>query len=230
LAGVLLLAVAVGGWWLWALFSRRETGGEIARGLGWMLAPIIYATGFLTASFLFLGHIRSWYVAGPLAVAGVFLSLPLDGALRASPWARGGRAASALVSAGIAVVFLALGPVFSMEILGNSRSLPVWRDAAAWVVAHTDPTDRVASFNSGTFGYLTPRTVVNLDCVVNNRALGWLERKRLVEFLKRDRIRYVVDDAWYVKRYFSYYGEPDWKERVVPVDTLPRGLIAWEVR
>ncbi len=90
--------------------------------------------------------------------------------------------------------------------------------------------DRVASFNSGTFGYLAPRQVVNLDCVVNNRALSYLADKRLPDFVKENGIRYLIDDPSYVKRYYRVFSEHGWDSYLVAVDTLSTGLVFYEVR
>ena len=89
----------------------------------------------------------------------------------------------------------------SNEIRDNSRREHCWQEAATWVHANTPENVRVASFNSGTFGYLTKNTVVNLDCVVNNRALPYLERGELVPFVTENQIAYIIDDPKYVRRY-----------------------------
>lgn len=217
-------------WWIWAVLAPREPRREALDRLRLLAAPVLYALGFLGAAIFLLGHIRSWYLAGPLTVGGVLCAWPLDQALRPSPSPRRARAASAWICAGLLAAGAALGTFLSREILENGRRTSVWREAVNWVEVRTVPGERVASFNSGTFGYLSPRPVVNLDCVVNNRALPFLERRQLVAFLERERIRFLIDDRWYVTRYFGSYGEPGWRGVVVPVDTLPRGLVAYEIR
>jgi hypothetical protein len=226
-------AAAVFLFWLGTLLrASREETLERLRPLD---APVLYAGGFLLATFFILGHVRSWYLAGPLVVAAIALALPAEDAFypvrrRGARLPKGTRVASALLFAGLTLGLLPLASVFGREITGNARVLHCWRDASEWTAAHTAPGERVASFNSGTFGYLAPRTVVNLDCVVNNRALPYLERRRLIEFLHENRIRYVIDDPQYVVRYLRSYGEPGWSEDLVPVDTLRSGLVAYEVR
>jgi len=125
---------------------------------------------------------------------------------------------------------LPLGAVFAREMIENARSTSNWKDAVGWVALHTQPGQRVASFNSGTFGYLSPRTVVNLDCVVNNRAIGSLEQRQLVRFLRENDIRFLIDDPGYAGSYFGAYAGPGWREAIVPVDTLETGLIVYEIR
>ena len=92
------------------------------------------------------------------------------------------------------------------------------------------PGDRVASFNSGTFGYLSPRQVINLDCVVNNRALPYLAARRLPAFIAENDIRYLVDDPQYVERYFRLFSDGGASVHVAVLDTLPSGLVFYQVR
>jgi len=186
--------------------------------------------GFLLAALFFLGHIRSWYLAGPLAVGGILTAFPAYYAFRQNALGRLKRFLSGLVLAGVLVTALPLWYLFGGEVLQNARNTHVWAEAAEWVAENTSPEDRIASFNSGTFGYLAPRTVVNLDCVINNRAIPWLERGQLVEYLQRDHIRYVVDDPGYARLYFSCYADKDWQESVVKIEDLPAGLSVYEVR
>jgi hypothetical protein len=88
----------------------------------------------------------------------------------------------------------------------------------------------VASFNSGTFGYLSPRPVVNLDCVVNNRALPYLAEGRLPEFVAENGIRFLIDDPGYVSRYYRVYSEAGWSGYLSVIDTLETGLVLYEVK
>jgi hypothetical protein len=233
-AGVMVLAalavVALMIWWLFALLARPSERSDFARRLRWIDAPLLYAAGFMIAAFFVLGHIRSWYIAGPMAVAGIALSLPAHYAVRSAALPARGRLASGILFAGTVLALLPLGGIFAREMTQNARGEHCWREATAWVANHTQPEDRVASFNSGTFGYLAPRIVVNLDCVVNNRALVYLERRQLVAFLRENRIRYLIDDPGYVGRYFGSYGEEGWREAVVPIVKLPSGLQVYEVR
>jgi hypothetical protein len=112
--------------------------------------------------------------------------------------------------------FLPLGIVLS------ARTPFPWLQAASWVGEHTEPGDRVASFNSGSLGYLSPRTVVNLDGVVNNPGMRALEEHRLLEFLRQWDIRYILDDPDYVAKYMEAYGGGDWRQVVMPVDPRVR--------
>jgi hypothetical protein len=226
LLGVLVLIA----WWIMALVRRADERADLRRRIRSIDAPLLYAVGFIAAAFFVLGHIRSWYIAGPMAVMAVVGVLPAHYAMRSQPLPLRGRLASAVVFGGLVLCLLPLAVIFAREMTHNARNEHCWREAVTWVATNTQPGDRVASFNSGTFGYLSPRPVVNLDCVVNNRALVYLERRQLVAFLRENRIRYLIDDPGYVGRYFGSYGEQGWREAVVPIATLPSGLRVYEIR
>ncbi len=225
---VALLALIV--WWFVGVMSTEESRRQFLERLRWLAAPILYAGGFLGAAFLILGHFRSWYAAGPLTVAAILVAMPLRRALAHQSLPRGGRLASRLVSVVYVLGMLALGPIFFREINYESGHTSCWSEAAAVVSATTTEGQRVASFNSGTFGYLSPRQVVNLDCVVNNRALPYLAEGRLPEFVTENGIRYIIDDPRYVVRYYRFYSELGWDGYLAAVDTLASGLVVYEVR
>ncbi len=230
IAGGLVAVGALLAWWIVSLLADREDRRDLGERIRWFAAPLLYAAAFLAAAFFFLGHIRSWYIAGPLVVGSILWALPAYYALRKrAPRARG-RLASALVAAGIAVGMLPLGFVFTNEFVYNAKAIQCWKEASDWVASHVEPGERVASFNSGTFGYLSPRTVVNLDCVVNNRAISWLEQGRLIPYLREYRIRVVIDDPGYARRYFGAYGGADWRDGVAEIDTLVSGLVVYAVK
>jgi len=221
--------VAVIFWWLWAMLAPGDSRGRFLARLRWLAAPVLYAVGFIGAAFLILGHFRSWYAAGPLTVAAVFVAVPLSWALASHRSPRQGRLASGLISIGYAMGMLVLGPVFLNEINYEFNVTNCWLEASEVVANVAEPGERVASFNSGTFGYLSPRQVVNLDCVVNNRALPFLAEHRLHEFVTENRIRFIVDDPAYIRRHFRAYSEKGWDSYLTVVDTLPSGLVLFEV-
>jgi len=225
---VVILALVA--WWLVATLSPKESRRHFLDRLRWLAAPIMYAAGFVAASFLILGNFRSWYAAGPLTVAAIFAAIPVGQAFARQAAPRRGRLAAGLISGCYVLGMLVLGPVFLNEIRYEASKTNCWQEAADVVATATAPGERVASFNSGTFGYLTPRQVVNLDCVVNNRALPYLADKRLPDFIAENSIRYLVDDPAYVSRYFRVFSDHDWNYYLVAVDTLSTGLVFYEVR
>lgn len=231
---VALLVAGVAFFALWMVHALRAPGtrGAARRALRALDAPVLYAVGFLAATFLVLGHIRSWYIAGPLAVGALLVSLPARFGWGDPGAPRAGRLMARIVFVVTIAGHMALAPVYAHHIVTSARTKFVWREVAEWVGAHTEPGTRVASFNSGSFGYLSPRTVVNLDCVVNNPGMEALEQRRLIEFLRDWQIRYVIDDEGYVNNYMRAYGGmgKDWRQAVVPVDSLRSRMRVYEVQ
>lgn len=176
---IFLAVFLVAAWWVWSLAGTRAARRETWPRLRAQAALLAYAGGFVLAAFLVLGHFRSWYAAGPLVVVAMFIALPLRWALPGAGVPRALRVSSSVVAAGCIAGLLALGPVLLGEIRYETSQRNCWAEAAEVIAAVTPPDARVAAFNCGTFGYLTPRQVINLDCVVNNRALPWLARRQL---------------------------------------------------
>ncbi len=233
---IALVVFLVAAWWVWSLVGTRAARRESWPRVRAQAALLAYAGGFVAAAFLVLGHMRSWYAAGPLVVVAMFMALPLRWALPGGAAAAGDgfprrlRLPSAVIATGYAAGMLALFPVLLGEIHYESTQRNCWAEAAEVVAAATPPGARVAAFNCGTFGYLTPRQVVNLDCVVNNRALPWLERPELPEFVAANGIGWIVDDPQYVERYFRLFSRRDAAAYLAVVDTLPSGLVFYRVR
>jgi hypothetical protein len=67
--------------------------------------------------------------------------------------------------------------------------------AVEWIEENTDERDVVGIFQAGTIGYFSNRRVINLDGKVNPEALAYLERNRLAEYVMREGIDYVIDNA-----------------------------------
>jgi len=232
---VVALVVPLMAWaalWLRSL-RQPERGRELVRRLLWMDAFLLYAIGFLGGCFFVLGHLRSWYLAGPLAVLAILMGVIVGTASGAGAGFAKRAPRGRLLSNGVyAIALLGLAPlwwVFGREMAESNENLHAWREAAAWASAHTEPSDRVASFNTGAFAYLTPRTVVNLDCVINNRGIAWLERRDLVGYIRSEDIRYVIDHPSWANMYFRGFAERD-RDALVPVDTLRSKLIVYAVR
>jgi hypothetical protein len=71
---------------------------------------------------------------------------------------------------------------------------------AQWVSANTGPQARIGTWNAGVVGYLSTRTIVNLDGVVNNELYRYVSEHRATFHLRdlrgyiiRQRISYVTD-------------------------------------
>ena len=66
-------------------------------------------------------------------------------------------------------------------------------DAGQWLAANTPKDARAGSFNAGIIGYFSERTVVNLDGVVNEGAYHAIAQCRMTEYVREERLDYVVD-------------------------------------
>jgi hypothetical protein len=65
--------------------------------------------------------------------------------------------------------------------------------AAEWLSANTAPDTRAGAFNSGIIGYLSHRTVINLDGAVNNSAFDALRGRQLQKYACDNSIAYIAD-------------------------------------
>ncbi len=103
-----------------------------------------------------------------------------------------------------------------------------------------EPADvRVAGFNSGILSYYGGHPTVNLDGVMNADAYDAIQKRRLAEYVRDQRVDVVVDFAAYVdgefgaywgadtsallarRRVFAGAGRTDFDEYVI-YDVLPR--------
>jgi len=69
-------------------------------------------------------------------------------------------------------------------------------NAAQWSQANTDPSDVFAMKDTGHFGFFSKRNVINLDGLVNNfEYQEILKNKKLNEYLKNNKVKYIVQHA-----------------------------------
>jgi hypothetical protein len=81
-----------------------------------------------------------------------------------------------------------------------------------------DAGNRFGAFNAGIYGYYCPHTVINIDGLVNNAAFDAMKNKTLFDdFLRRQRIDYIVDHAYIVKMYWRLFGTGDMAQTITPV-------------
>jgi hypothetical protein len=81
--------------------------------------------------------------------------------------------------------------------------------AVPWIRENTAPEETVGSFNAGIYGYYSGRRVINLDGVINNNALQALREKRLVEYLWKNEIDYLIDWENSITSYFTKFSGKD---------------------
>jgi hypothetical protein len=66
-------------------------------------------------------------------------------------------------------------------------------NVALWLKEHTPKDARIGMFQSGTSSYLSERTVINLDGVVNGEALSAMLGKRMLGYIASEGISYIAD-------------------------------------
>lgn len=169
-------------------------------------------------------------MAGPLVVCALLVALPAHFGWGTPRVSRPTRLLSRVIPISVVVAQMPLAASYTLGIVLSARRPFTWRQAADWVAERTAPGDRVASFNSGSFGYLAPRVVVNLDGVANNPGIRALEEHRLIGFLREWKIRYILDDLDYVAKYMRAFSGGEWKQVLAPVDTLRAPVVVYEVR
>lgn len=191
--------------------ARAWTAAKLA------CVPLVAVLALLITHSLIRGTIKSWYLMPAAAVAGMFLGILCGAFDPASLLATArGRIALALVTVVVLSGFAYNG------LTAWSRGMFAWQSeqlmAAEWLKKNTDEDAVVGSFNAGIIGYMSERTVVNLDGLVNNAVVPFLERRRLWDYIKERDIDYLVDSDYSIlKDYRDFYG-PDWDVR---------GHLAW---
>jgi hypothetical protein len=162
------------------------------------------------------------------AVGAIFLGAlcgALDGStLRASPRAR--------LAAAFAALVVLSGYAFN-GWNGWSEGMYPWQSehlmAAEWVKENVGDDVCVGSFNAGIIGYMSERKVVNLDGLVNNSVVPYLENRRLWDYIESRDIAYLVDSDYSIlKDYRDFYG-PGWiaREHIARVATIDDPKVSW---
>jgi hypothetical protein len=198
-----------------------------------LLIPLIGAALPLLVHQFVRWYPRNWY----------FVPLAWATALFAGPLLAG--AVAALRRAGLSQAhrWLAVGAI----LLLAGQGVREWRAgfypwqiymyrAAFWTAANTPPGAVIGAFNAGLQGFYSGRTVVNLDGVTDRDALRAIEEKRLLSYINRRDVRYLVDYQAYIMDSFYPFFEQDFVEHLQPIATLspdypPYGaLVVYEVR
>lgn len=65
--------------------------------------------------------------------------------------------------------------------------------SAQWIRYNTLPTVRIGALNAGIIGYFSERVVINLDGVVNNEALKYIQRQELLLYARQQGISLIVE-------------------------------------
>ena len=87
---------------------------------------------------------------------------------------------------------------------------------SAWLERTLEPDERVGAFNAGILGYLSHRTVVNLDGSINNSVFGAIQEKELLRYLRDEEITYIADNPFFLDVAFGIY----WGSGIRSITTL----------
>ncbi len=66
-------------------------------------------------------------------------------------------------------------------------------DAASWIKENTNETDVIGSFNSGIITFYSGRKVVNLDGIMNFKAIEAIKNRNVYNYMKSENVSYWVD-------------------------------------
>ena len=177
-----LVALALGAAWRFRAALRavvRQSGAAL----------VLLSSGLIVvADKLSVGRLESWY-DGPMVLSTAVLA----GAVvsRSPRLARAAAAAAVLAT-------LARVPLAAWQAREPEARYAYYRiRAAEWVRQNTPPSDRIGSWNAGTLGYFSHRTVVNLDGLVNDAGFfrTVIEGRNLEGYLDRERIAWLADQA-----------------------------------
>ena len=197
---VLLMLLAV--WWV----RRRRTGaGAPCREFEFLLLfsgmmVAAYST-LVFGVFFFLRYYYPLYFIGMIVAA-----IGLDDAIG---WVRARsfhtRRVALIASGAYAVAILFMGYTSAF------RSTPVYRfyDVARWIRAHTDSSETIGVFQSGTIGYLSGRHVINLDGKVNREAFDALRAGHLEAYVESAGIDLVMDSASVIDLFLGPWSDAD---------------------
>lgn len=212
--GVIVAALAFG------------AGRRIVASLRAFALPALACLALLLANTLLRGTAKVWYAAPAALImaygAGVVWQAIAQGA--------GSRAARVGAGALVATVVASGYALNGATIV--TRGLYPWQAemlaAGRWLHERAPDDAVVGSFNSGIIGYVSGRTVVNLDGLVNTAAADAVRDRRLGAYIDGRGIRLLVDYRYTLfEDYRRFYGEawnPD--TRLEPVEEFavsPRG-------
>lgn len=192
---VLLLAPFALAW-----HARRTSAGSEATAVTGSRFPAILLALAAALTLTFYGGVfwfaQRWYYVGPLfatTLLATFLVSRLGGLTRRRP-------VLAIATALALIGFVTTGV--------TTRSLYPWQQQYLKVATNLRKLPagaRIGSFNSGIYGFVLDRGVVNLDGVVNGRVYEAMRRHQLLAYMTGEaRLTYVLDHASTIGSYASF--------------------------
>jgi hypothetical protein len=156
---------------------------------GWAPLALFGVGSYVAFSLGFHGDLsfKPWYfVAQPYVVARLAGAAFEHGRARLPPaWAT--PASAALAALGLVVLVKAV----SHQWVGRSRDPQL--ETVEWIRGHLPPDAVIGAWNAGQVGFLSGRTVVPLDGLVNSWDYALTRRAHLCEYWRDSGIQYVAD-------------------------------------
>jgi hypothetical protein len=134
-------------------------------------------------------------------------------------------------------VTYALGIIFMAYVLTGLYTVQMkkyaWQGefarAAEWLQANTPPDTHVGAFNSGIVAYLSHRTVINLDGVINNSSYYAMLARHLRQYVWDNSITYIADFRFSVETdYRPFWDEGRHELNLDREERFPAYPIHWE--
>jgi hypothetical protein len=158
-------------------------GAIHAASVVWTIGPFSHVTQ----------HYYGWLLITWSLWSGLMIERLLATSRSTASWARPLAIAvlTCLVAANSAIAWRTFAQPVDTSATLHNRRLPV----IAWIDEHVPAGARIGAWNAGQIGYFSKRTVVNLDGLANDgEYLKVIEHGSLADYLKRERITYLVDN------------------------------------
>lgn len=204
-------------------------------------ARFLVALFFVAAASTLLLHgalrwlVREWYVSPLLVMLTVGLALLCDdavaGVARFTPKLTKHR--FSWVAAPIVLGTAMIDGGYFDEHLPRYPWQAEMFDAARWVQTNVPRDQTIGAFNAGIEGFVSGHRVVDLDGVVDMRAVDALRSRTLGDYLRARQVRVVVDYRYsYERDYAPFFG--DSRVTLVTRTTLPGSwngseIVVWRV-
>ena len=204
-----------------AHFLLVARGAHQRRSVLVVVLPLAAFVATLLASSVYRWSVREWYFAWGMPFAVAFVGLAFahlqrlaSQALRMIPALRVQRETSRSLLLYVAVVAaLIVAYVPSAQDTWRIGLYPGQRQhlvVAAYLKANTQEDERIASFNAGVVSYMSGRTVINIDGVVNGDAYDALRQHLLIEYLHKMDVAYFADADSYLSFLPAFVRPDDW--------------------
>lgn len=186
-----------------------------------VVLPLAAFVATLLVSSAYRWSVREWYFAWGMPFAIAFVGLAFTHLQRLAGQALGMIPALRVQRETSRSLLLYVAVVAALVVAYVPSAQDTWRigrypaqqsklDVAAYLKANTQEDELIASFNAGVIGYLSGRTVINIDGVVNRDAYNALRQRLLIEYLQRMDVAYFADSNSYLSFLPAFVRPDDW--------------------